>query len=124
MSHPLGLRAKLKGPQSKKRALMKHQANTYFIQVRLPAALQRSLRDASNNIGGDDGLATRSATPLVGRLHSKSSGLNNASANASVRLPLFSDDDLQGGPTQLHTAVWSLSPFPVRLLAMTQLVTS
>lgn len=100
MSHPLGLRAKLKGPQAKKRTLMKHQVNTYFIQVRLPAALQRSLRSLSNDVGGDDGAANRSmmattmrAPQLLGKFggHKATSPLSSS----SVRLPLFSDEELQ-----------------------------
>lgn len=76
---------------------MKHQVNTYFIQVRLPAALQRSLREASNDVGGEDGLATRSATPLapIVKLNKTNANMSTAaSSSSSVRLPLFSDDEL------------------------------
>jgi hypothetical protein len=90
MSYPLGLRAKLKGPQTKKRVLMKHQISTYFIQVRLPAAMQRSLRERSNAEGGEDGFATRGTSSLP-RLRSVAC----TQITPSVRLPLFTDEELE-----------------------------
>lgn len=64
---------------------MKHQSSTYFIQVRLPAALQRSLRDVSDGQGGADGVCRDRSAPDVGP----------SRACPSVRLPLFSDEELQ-----------------------------
>lgn len=80
---PLGQRAKLKGPQVHKRILMKPQASSYLLQVKLPAALQRTLHNAAQQSTIDNAAAGSGLTVAKSLQHVP-----------TVRLPQFSNDEL------------------------------